>query len=153
MFRKGTACALAVLMTLSTAAVSSAAEVSTASEEVNRYEAEISPLYVEINSIMSALSFSGNCAQASVMVKVPSSKASKIVYTLVLERKSGSSYSAVKTWSNQTVSVHPAGTTSIYKEYNVSSKGTYRTRISGTVYKGTSVVEKFSNIVSASAVY
>ena len=153
MFRKGTACALAVLMTLSTAAVSSAAEVSTASEEVNRYEAEISPQYVEIDRIIAELAFSENCAQSKVTVKIPSSKASKIVYTLVLERKSGSSYSAVKTWSNQTVSVGSNGRASIYKEYNVSTKGTYRIRISGTVYKGTSVVEKFSDIVSASAVY
>lgn len=153
MFRKGTACALAVLMTLSTAAVSSAAEVSTASEEVNRYEAEISPQYVAISQVYAELNFSGKCAQGSVDVIVPTSKASKIVYTLVLERKSGSSYSAVKTWSNQTVSVGSNGRASIYKEYNVSTKGTYRIRISGTVYKGTSVVEKFSNIVSASAVY
>ena len=154
MFRKGTACVLAALMVFGTVSVCSAAETDTGNRrEVSRYEAEISPFYVVIKQINRTLSFSGNCAQCSMDISVSPGRADRIVYTLVLERKSGSSYSPVKTWSNQTVSVSSSGRASIWKEYNVSTRGTYRIRVSGTVYKGTGAVESFRNVVSSGVEY
>ena len=154
MFRKGTACVLAALMVFGTVSVCSAAETDTGNRrEVSRYEAEISPFYVVIKQINRTLSFSGNCAQCKVSINVLPGRADRITYTLVLERKSGSSYSPVKTWSNQTASVNSAGKATIQKEYNVSTRGTYRIRVSGTVYKGTGAVESFRNVVSSGVEY
>ncbi len=154
MFRKGTACVLAALMVLGTVSVCSAAETNIENNrEVSHYETEISPLYVVIRQIYRTLSFSGNCAQCKVSINVLPDRADRIVYTLVLERKSGSSYSPVKTWKNQTASLSSVDKADIEKEYNVSTRGTYRIRVSGTVYKGTSTVDSFSNVVSSGVEY
>lgn len=149
MFRKSISCILMILMLCSMSVTCFAGEASTEKYD----ESEMVPAYVVINEIKVVLSFSGNCAKADTQIIISKDDADKIIYRIVLERKSGGTYIPVKTWRDQTISVNPIGTTQISKTHNVSEKGNYHIKVSGTAYKGTSVVETFSETVSADVGY
>lgn len=81
--------------------------------------------------IDSRLSFSGGKANCRVYISA-SSVVTKIVADVILEKKSGSGYDRVVTWSGISVS---GNTLSTAKSYT-AGPGTYRLRVVAKVYNG-----------------
>lgn len=81
------------------------------------------------NRFDTAISHSGTVASVSANVKAASS-INKITIKMELQKKSGSSYGTVKTWSSTTNS----SSASLRKTAVVSSKATYRVKTTFTLY-------------------
>lgn len=82
----------------------------------------IRPLYVTILKANSEIEITNNTA--SVKTSVTSKKQCKLSITMSLQRKSGTSWKTLKTW---TASKENARTLTLSKEYSVNS-GTYRVK-------------------------
>ena len=85
-------------------------------------------------------------------MKADTSKVTKAIMSVKLQRKSGSTYVTVKNWRDESASADATGYIKFQRRFTVFDRGTYRVKVDGKVYKGSSVVDTFS-VVSAERVY
>ena len=105
-------------------------------------ESEIMPMTIGISRIQAEFAFNGADAICGITMKADTSKVTKAIMSVKLQRKSGSTYVTVKNWRDESASADATG----------YDRGTYRVKVDGKVYKGSSVVDTFS-VVSAERVY
>ena len=99
------------------------------------------------------LSISGNSAKPKVTLTANAGDVDTAEIRIVLEKKSGTSYSVVKTWRDQTVKFNSTGNASWSNSYALTESGTYRIRVSGTAYENGKAVFTFTDNVSRTAIY
>lgn len=91
----------------------------------------ISPMFVNVNSVSASLAFSGDTAYITGMV-TGSSGVTKITANVMLQRKNGSTWENVTSWSSTTNS-----STMIISKSATATKGyTYRARLDVTATAG-----------------
>lgn len=100
-------------------------------------EGQIMPLYEEIQSYVASISISGVTATCGVSVNAQSRSYIKIV--MELQKKSGSSYSTVETWTGSTTSTGY----SMSKSKTINRLNTYRLKATITVGSETIIVYRY----------
>mgnify|MGYP000061912204 FL=1 len=115
-------------------------------------ESEIMPMTIGISNARASLSFSGADALCGITMKADISKVTKAIMSVKLQRKSGSTYVTVKNWRDESASADATGYIKFQRRFTVFDRGTYRVKVDGKVYKGSSVVDTFS-VVSAERMY
>lgn len=100
-------------------------------------EEQIMPLYEDIQSYSAAITISGVTANCSVRVNAQSRSYIKIV--MELQKKSGSSYSTVETWTGSTTSTGY----SMSKSKTINRLSTYRLKATITVGSETIIVYRY----------
>ena len=113
---------------------------------------QIVPMTISISNVRANLGFSGADASCGVLVKADISKVVKAVMSVKLQRKSGSTCVTVENWRDESASADVTGHIKFRYRLTVFDRGTYRVKVDGKVYKGSSVVDTFS-VVSAERVY
>ena len=113
---------------------------------------QIVPMTISISNVRANLSFSGADALCGITMKADISKVTKAIMSVKLQRKSGSTYVTVKNWRDESASADATGYIKFQRRFTVFDRGTYRVKVDGKVYKGSSVVDTFS-VVSAERVY
>ena len=88
--------------------------------------AEMSPMFVNIGSTSAELTISGSTANCVGEVWAYSTSSSCTI-SMKLQKKNGSSWTTLKTWSDD-----GNGSATMSESYTISS-GTYRVKVSGTV--------------------
>lgn len=88
--------------------------------------AKVSPMFVNIRSTSAELTISGNTANCYGGVQAYSAGSSCTI-SMKLQKKNGSSWTTLKTWSDD-----GNGSAAMSETYTISS-GTYRVKVSGTV--------------------
>ena len=115
-------------------------------------ESEIMPMTIGISNARASLSFSGADAICALNMFADTNKVTKAIMSVKLQRKSGSTYVTVKNWRDESASADATGYIKFQRRFTVFDRGTYRVKVDGKVYKGSSVVDTFS-VVSAERVY
>lgn len=105
----------------------------------------IQPFWINTDSIIVGLSFTDTTANCDAKVSGMTGT-TKINATVTLERKVNGSYTAVKTWSNQSVS---GDTLRFSDTYSVTKGYTYRLTITADVTRN-GAIETVSNWVEKS---
>ena len=115
-------------------------------------ESEIMPMTIGISRMQAEFAFNGADAICGITMKADTSKVIKAIMSVKLQRKSGSTYVTVKNWRDESASADATGYIKFQRRFTVFDRGTYRVKVDGKVYKGSSVVDTFS-VVSAERVY
>lgn len=100
-------------------------------------EEQIMPLYNQIDSYVASISISGVTATCGVSVNAQSRSYIKIV--MELQKKSGSSYSTIETWTGSTTSTGY----SMSKSKTINRLSTYRLKATITVGSETIIVYRY----------
>lgn len=100
-------------------------------------EGQIMPLYEDIQSYSAAITISGVTANCSVSVNAQSSSYIKIV--MELQKKSGSSYSTVETWTGSKTGTYYT----MSKSKTINRLNTYRLKATITVGSETIIVYRY----------
>lgn len=113
----------------------------------------LDPQYNIGMTIMTAFNIDSGIAQCSVTVETDPGVADTVNMRIVLERKTASGYTVVKTWRDQLRTFDSGGYASIYRPYSLTERGTYRFRASGTLYKNDNVIDTYKDVTSVTDVY
>lgn len=124
-----------------------------ASESEVEINESLSPRYAIEADVSPVLRISESSAKASVNLSVDKGTADKAEIRVVLERKIDTGYMVEKTWRDQTVTFSSAGSVSCSKSHALKTKGTYRIRVSGILYKNGTEVGSFTDETSSMVVY
>lgn len=124
-----------------------------ASESEVEINESLSPRYAIEADVSPVLRISESSAKASVNLSVDKGTADKAEIRVVLERKIDTGYMVEKTWRDQTVTFSSAGSVSWSKSHALKTKGTYRIRVSGILYKNGTEVGSFTDETSSMVVY
>ena len=147
-----TAGALTVLLATSFCFAGENTEAYDPAEVSSAGESEIMPMTIGISSMRASLSFNGADAICALNMFADTNKVTKAIMSVKLQRKSGSTYVTVKNWRDESASADATGYIKFQRRFTVFDRGTYRVKVDGKVYKGSSVVDTFS-VVSAERVY
>ena len=123
-----------------------------ADETENYSQSEVVPMYSVVIDTDLSLNILGNSAKVGVKLS-NHDDVEKAEIRVVLERKTTSGYSVVKTWRDQTITFNSLGKASWSRGQTLTDKGEYRIRVSGIVYKNGNNVSEFKDRVSSIAVY
>lgn len=124
-----------------------------ASESEVEINESLSPRYAIEADVSPVLRISESSAKASVNLSVDKGTADKAEIRVVLERKIDTGYMVEKTWRDQTVTFSSAGSVSWSKSHALKTKGTYRIRVSGILYRDGTELGSFTDETSSMVVY
>lgn len=114
---------------------------------------DIDPQYNISMDIITSFEAGSGIAECGVDIDTNPGTATTVNMRIVLERLTTNGYVVVKTWRDEVRTFNSLGRASIYREFALEERGTYRFRTSGTVYNGTTVLDTYTNVTSPTDPY